>query len=221
MTRPAVPDAAVPLLAVAALMLLAWDLGAADVAVMQAIGTPSGFPLRDAFVPSVLLHGGGRWLSGLWMTGWVLWAVLGSSGPPRRRRRRALGVAIAALVLVPAMKQLSATSCPWEWTAFGGGAQWVSHWRLGVGDGGSGHCFPSGHAAAAFAFLPGYFMLRGDHPRAARVWLQSCLLLGVAFGAAQVVRGAHPPSHIAWTAWLCAAISLAGDRRSRRPWRSR
>ena len=41
----------------------------------------------------------------------------------------------------------------------------VSHWAWGVFDGGAGHCFPSGHAAGAFCFLSGYFLLRSDIAR--------------------------------------------------------
>ena len=40
-----------------------------------------------------------------------------------------------------------------ELAEFGGVAQHVSHWSLGVLDGGPGHCFPSGHASSAFAFF--------------------------------------------------------------------
>lgn len=196
---------------VASLLLLAWDLSGADLLVLRQFGGLHGFPLREAFVPSVLLHQGGRWLAAAALAGWALWAALPVGGPPRRERWAWLAVAVATLVAVPLFKQGSSTSCPWEWAEFGGQAQWVSHWRVGVSDGGTGHCFPSGHAAAAFAFLPGYFMLRRRHRAAAWRWLATCLLLGALFGGAQVVRGAHPPSHVLWTAWLCAALAAGAE----------
>jgi membrane-associated PAP2 superfamily phosphatase len=113
---------------------------------------------------------------------------------------------------VPAIKRVSLTSCPWDLAEFGGAAQYVSHWRWGVGDGGAGHCFPSGHAAGAFAFLSGYFVLRPHEARWARRWLIGVLVVGALFGTAQLVRGAHYPSHTLWTAWLCWAICLFGHR---------
>ena len=88
----------------------------------------------------------------------------------------------------------------------------VSHWAWGVFDGGAGHCFPSGHAAGAFCFLSGYFLLRAHRPRLARVWLAGTLLAGVLFGLAQTLRGAHYPSHTLWSAWLCAALCVAAQR---------
>jgi membrane-associated PAP2 superfamily phosphatase len=109
-------------------------------------------------------------------------------------------------VLVPGIKQLTQTSCPWDLQEFGGVARYVQHWRLGVRDGGGGHCFPSGHAASAFALLSGWFVLRGAYPRAARLWLGVVVLAGIVFGTAQLMRGAHYPSHTLWTAWFCWVI---------------
>ncbi|HQV57885.1 MAG TPA: hypothetical protein PKV27_07720, partial [Ilumatobacteraceae bacterium] len=62
---------------------------------------------------------------------------------------------------------------------------------------------------AAFAFFALYFMWRGHDPRRARLWLLTVLGLGLSFGVAQLVRGAHFPSHTAWSAWLCWVICAA------------
>jgi membrane-associated PAP2 superfamily phosphatase len=86
---------------------------------------------------------------------------------------------------------------------FGGHASWVSHWAWGVRDGGPGHCFPAGHASAAFAFVSGYFVLRSVSPAQARGWLVGSLLAGLLLGAAQQLRGAHFMSHTLWTGWFC------------------
>ena len=75
---------------------------------------------------------------------------------------------LLCVLVVPALKRLSSTSCPWDLALFGGVARHLSHWRWGVADGGAGHCFPSGHAVAAFAFISGWFALRSHDPRAAR-----------------------------------------------------
>ena len=116
-------------------------------------------------------------------------------------------------VAVPALKRFSPTSCPWELAEFGGAARYLSHWHWRIADGGPGHCFPSGHAVAAFAFFGMYFLWRGHDRRRARAWLLGVLGAGVVFGAAQLVRGAHYPSHTFWSAWICWAI-CAGTARA-------
>jgi len=186
------------------LALLAWDASGLDLVVIQAVGTAQGFAWRDAWWTSRLLHDGGRllgWtlLAGLVINIWRPWW----SGPSRRERVGWVLITLACLVLVPALKRISATSCPWDLQVFGGVASYVSHWQFGVADGGPGHCFPSGHAVAAFAFLSGWFALRAHAPRAARAWLLGVLVLGVLFGTAQLLRGAHYPSHTMWSAWIC------------------
>ena len=40
-------------------------------------------------------------------------------------------------------------------------------------------------------------------------WLALVLATGFAFGTAQLLRGAHYPSHTLWSAWLCWAICAA------------
>jgi membrane-associated PAP2 superfamily phosphatase len=201
-------------------LLLLWDGSRGDMAVMHLFGTPAGFGWRDSFLTSTVLHQGGRLLG--WVVG-LLWLLLAwrprlwRGGPARGARWGWLAVAVACLLLVPALKHASHTSCPWDLQEFGGAARYVSHWALGVPDGGPGHCFPSGHASAAFSFFAGYFLLRGSRPLAARAWLAGVVVFGLLFGLAQVMRGAHYPSHVLWTAWLCWVVCVGADRLARMP----
>jgi membrane-associated PAP2 superfamily phosphatase len=199
-------------------LVLLWDLSGLDRLALHAVGNAQGFPWRDHVLTSRVLHDGGRWL------GWAVAALLAVNvwrplwaGPTRGERLRWLAVTLLCVVAVPALKQFSATSCPWDLAEFGGVANYVPHWQLGVADGGPGHCFPSGHATAAFGFLGGWFVLREHAPRAARAWLLAVIGAGLLFGGAQFLRGAHPPSHTLWTAWLCWTLSAAllGRRRRR------
>jgi membrane-associated PAP2 superfamily phosphatase len=118
---------------------------------------------------------------------------------------------LASLLVVSTLKLHSLTSCPWELHEFGGTVAYVSHWAWGVRDGGSGACFPGGHASAGFAFLGGFFAFRHTLPRAAQRWLAGALLAGLVLGLAQQVRGAHYMSHTLWTAWLCWASAALAD----------
>lgn len=202
-------------------LVLAWDLSGADLHPTRWFAAAQGFVWRDSWWASTLLHDGGRWLA--WA---VVAALIGAllrapppvpAGPDRRQRMGWLGVMLFCAVAVPAAKRLSATSCPWDLAEFGGAARYVSHWQWGLADGGPGHCFPSGHAVAAFAFLGMYFMWR-DHDRSrSRTWLLAVLVAGALFGAAQLARGAHYPSHTLWSAWACWAL-CAGAAWVQRAW---
>ncbi len=191
-------------------MLLAWDASAADLAVARWFGHAQGFEWRDSWWASTLLHSGGRGLA------WVLLAALAlaavrtpqsTHGAPNRAQRIGwLGAMLLCLAVVPAAKRISATSCPWDLAEFGGIAGYVSHWQWQLADGGPGHCFPSGHAVAAFAFLGIHFMWRSHCRQRSSGWLLVVLAAGTVFGIAQLARGAHYPSHTLWSAWACWTV---------------
>jgi membrane-associated PAP2 superfamily phosphatase len=188
----------------ALLLILLWEWSGLDLAAVRLWGDASGFAWREAWLTSKLLHEGGRMLAWVILVlmvldAWRLWL----DGPSRRERVQAIAASLLAVLLVPAIKRVSSTSCPWDLAEFGGAARYVSHWQFGVLDGGAGHCFPSGHAAAGFAFFSLYLLWRGHRPRLARWMLLAVLGLGAIFGMAQMARGAHYPSHSMWSAWLC------------------
>jgi membrane-associated PAP2 superfamily phosphatase len=203
--------------------LLAWEVSGLDRAAAHLFGDAAGFAARDAWWASTLLHEGGRASAWLLMAVLVMAAACAPLQPPpglpsRRERWLWLAVTLASLLLVPAIKRWSSTSCPWDLAEFGGTAAWVSHWHWGVADGGAGRCFPSGHAVAAFAFLSQYFLWRQHDARRARGWLVVVLATGALFGLAQLARGAHYPSHTMWSAALCWGLGLGTVAlRGRRP----
>jgi membrane-associated PAP2 superfamily phosphatase len=190
-------------------LLLAWDASGLDLMLVRRYGSAEGFAWREHWFTGNLLHNGGRWLGLAVLAGLVLnirWPWF--SGLSRGERWRWLLVTLASALLVPLIKQFSSTSCPWDLAEFGGAARYVSHWHFSVADGGAGHCFPSGHAVSAVAFFSGWFALRHHHPKAARRWLAAVCVLGLAFGWAQMARGAHYASHTLWSAWLCWTLAM-------------
>lgn len=201
------------LVALAALVfLVAWDATRGDLWAVRRFGTAQGFAWQNQWFVAQVLHTGGRWV-GLGVLGALIfnvWRPLPlplARGMPRRLRLWWLLATVSCLVFIPLLKSRSLISCPWDLAEFGGLAHSVSHWSIqawaGVGDGGPGRCFPSGHSSTAFAFFAGWFALRGHSMRIARLWLAGVLVLGVVFSVAQMMRGAHYPSHSLWTAWLC------------------
>lgn len=201
-------------LVVCFLLLLVWDASGLDLAAVQAMGSSSGFALREAWVTKRLIHEGGRLVSYTAMLFIVAANVVPRLLPALapRERRWWLVVTLVCLATISLLKRASLSSCPWDLQAFGGMAEYVSHWRFGVRDGGPGHCFPSGHASAAFAYLAGGWALARAYPRAARAWLVAVVLLGAVYGVGQMLRGAHYPSHTLWTGWLCWAVTVAAQR---------
>jgi membrane-associated PAP2 superfamily phosphatase len=199
---------------VALALLLVWDFSGLDLQAAQRVGSAQGFAARDAWWASTLAHSGGRaasWCLLLVLVGAALFTPrhAAAASPARHERWFWLVVMLLCALLVPSIKRFSATSCPWDLVLFGGVAQYISHWQIGVADGGSGRCFPSGHAVVAFTFFGLYFMWRPHNTRRAHAWLLVVLLVGAFYGTAQWARGAHYPSHTLWSAWLCWAFSAA------------
>ena len=207
-TRPA-------LAALAALVaLLIWDASGVDLALAHYFGSPTGFPLRDQWFLVDVMHQGAR------MAGWAvlllllvaIWWPMGALARISKCQRVQLAVTVlVSLCAVSVLKQASHTSCPWDLRVFGGMARYVSHWDWGVRDGGPGGCFPAGHASAAFSCLGGWFVFRRGEPGVARAWLAAVLVLGLALGIAQQMRGAHFMSHTLWTGWVCWTVALIID----------
>lgn len=190
------------------LAALAWDASGLDLPVMRLIGDADGFPLRHHPWLSRWLHDGLRQAALALLAVLLLSTLWPGRRQPRRERWAVLLAALAAVCAVNLLKWHSLTSCPWELTAFGGDAHYVSHWRWGRADGGSGRCFPGGHAASAFAFiglaLPGL----AGRQRRGWVWLGVVLFFGGVAGLTQTLRGAHYPSHTLWTLVVCLSAAL-------------
>lgn len=211
---------ALPILA-ALMFLMVWDYVGLDRPLAHLYGNANGFAWRDQWLTAGLMHGGVRalaWVAfGLLLIG--VWRPLPFARQLTHRERAWwLATTLACVVLIPIVKRASATSCPWALAEFGGGlANYVPHWALGQHDGGPGGCFPSAHAATAFAFLAGCFVLRRTAPLAARLWLIVVVVAGSALGWVQMMRGAHYASHVLWTAWICWSLTAISFHISR-PW---
>jgi membrane-associated PAP2 superfamily phosphatase len=193
--------------------LIAWDVTGWDVPAAAWFGSARGFELRDHWLLTTVLHDGARYLGWALVLALCVGAVL-PFGPLRRlpasRRLQLALTPFAGALLVSTIKATSASSCPWDMHDFGGIAQHVSHWQWRLPDGGSGHCFPAGHATVGFSFIGGYFVYL-TQPHIARRWLFGALLAGALFGLAQQIRGAHYLSHTLWSGWLCWTVAWLGN----------
>lgn len=209
---------AVTMLALAALLL--WDALGADLPLARLAGDGSGFPWRQHWLFTTVLHDGARVLAWL-LIGSIAVGLARPWGPlrglSRAERWQLLLAPLLATGTVSLLKQFGGTSCPWDLQAFGGHALDLPHWisYLG-GDAGPGHCFPAGHASAGFGFVAGWFVFRDSDPLQARRWLLGSLGVGLLLGLSQQWRGAHFASHTAWAAWACFVVALLSDAARRR-----
>jgi membrane-associated PAP2 superfamily phosphatase len=197
------------------LLLLAWDFSGLDLALAHGFGGPGGFPLRDNIFLTTVLHDGAKrlaWLLALALCVAVWWPVGWLRRLALHRRLQLASTTLLAVLVVSALKSLSTASCPWSLADFGSVAHYTPHWQhVFAPDGGSGGCFPAGHAASGFAFVGGYFAFRETAPVIARRWLAAALLAGAVLGLAQQIRGAHFTSHTLWTAFICWSLAWAMD----------
>lgn len=170
-----------------------------------------GFPLRDNFWTSQIMHEGAREvlvvfavaIFALWLLSWPVQAL--------RSRRKSLAyllvVIMLSVVAVHQGKQWTNMDCPWDVAEFGGQRP-----HLGLFDDKPdtlprGHCFPGGHSSGGFALLALYFAGGGGRSRSSLLLLPG-LLTGSAFAVDQWMRGAHFPSHDLTSAYLCWMIAL-------------
>lgn len=195
-------------------VVVLWDASRLDLPLARWAGSAQGFAWRSVPALVLWLHEVPRAL-GMATLALLAAGVVWPWGFFRRlalRDRVQLVLSILAAIAVSTLvKRISSSSCPWDLAEFGGVARYVSHWRWGVQDGGPGHCFPAGHASAAFGFVAGWFVLRRAAPSLATGWLLASLAAGLVLGLAQQLRGAHYLSHTLWTAWICWTVGLAAE----------
>lgn len=221
--KPGIPvrslSTAVAITCVWLCFILLWEWTGGDLSISYYLADSRGFTLQNNWWLRVVLHDGMRWVSTLVYAGLVIaiWKPCGLLRSTTQRQRVEMLVGVtAALLIINWIKNSSLTSCPWDLTQFGGTAHYVSHWAWGLADGGPGRCFPSGHASAGYAFFPVAlpFLFASSaavQQRGMRIFY-AVLLFGLICGLAQVLRGAHYPSHVLWTGLICWVVAVVNHR---------
>lgn len=222
---PVVEAFGVSALFLATIAVLAfWQLDLA-IASRWAFDAATGqFRAHGSFWANEVLHKGGRDFVIVLAVAALCCALLGRLSPVRYPTlHRQAGTIIGAVVgmgltvlLVGVFKRYSHMDCPWDLVAYGGKDPYVSLFAKRPTGLPSGGCFPAAHAATGYALFSLFFAFRETHPRFGRFALGAALLLGVSFGVAQQLRGAHFLSHDVWSAYLAWMTGLF----SQRAWRS-
>jgi membrane-associated PAP2 superfamily phosphatase len=198
------------------LVVVAWDVSSADMAVAHWYGNTQGFGLANNYWLSNVLHTRVRQTAVLLGLACVLaiWWPLGPWRNLTRRERVWLAVMLWVCAAgIATIKATSHSSCPSNLQEFGGATRYVWHFAWPSASGVPGRCFPSGHASTFFSFLVVFWVLHLRQPQRAWWVLGMLCALGLALSWVQVVRGEHFASHILWTAWLCWVACAAAS-----PW---
>ena len=198
--------AAWPLLAYLAVMVLLVPLRA-DLHLADAIyrWEGHGWTLHDNFIVQPLIHVLGKRLSTFAWYG-VAITLIASFSLPRFRRWR-LATALSTFV-VGTLKLWTNMDCPWDLVRYGGTLPYFDLFAPRAAGLAPGRCFPAGHASAGYAWVALYFFFLATRP-ALRWWgLAAGLAVGLVFGIAQQLRGAHFLSHDITTLAICWTVSL-------------
>jgi len=175
-----------------------------------------GWVLKEHWLVETVIHRGGRYLTLTVFVGLLLSAAL--SYVPRFKhiyllvlcRYLALSTALA-IFAVSMLKQYSSLPCPWDITLFGGSRPDIKIHQVFSSQQALGHYFPSGHASGGYAFFSFYFAcliagmtdLVSVPTRWQKLMLMPGLMVGLTFGFAQQLRGAHFLSHDIASAAVC------------------
>ncbi|MCG9721231.1 phosphatase PAP2 family protein [Shewanella sp. Isolate7] len=172
-----------------------------------------GWPLRNAWLTEKLIHVGGRNL--VILLGVIVLSLLGLSykKPALKAYRRGLAFlfmsVLTSVILVRLGKSWVHLDCPWHLKIFGGSADYFSLFSGQFDADSPGQCFPAGHSSGGYAWVALYFFALAYGPRFRWIGLGFGLLLGLTFGIAQQLRGAHFISHDVWTLTISWFSALA------------
>lgn len=176
----------------------------------------SAWSLKDGFVTQEIIHRGGKNLS-VALGCIALFFLLASYCWPRlwAWRRPLLYLFVATLLstlTVSLIKQLISMECPWELARYGGQVDFVGLLEARPTSMPDSSCFPAGHASAGYAWITLYYFLLATRPNLRWFGLGLGMAMGLTFGIAQQLRGAHFLSHDLWTVMICWSVSFALSR---------
>ncbi len=168
---------------------------------------------QDSWLLETLIHRQAKYfLIGVYLLLLAL-AVASLKKPSLLRYRRGLWYLIVAIPLgtltVSWLKGVTHMDCPWDLVQFGGTKPYVGLFETHPGTFSYGRCFPAAHASAAFSWFALYFFARVYYPQWRWHALAAVALLGLVFGLAQQLRGAHFLSHDLASAMVTWLVSLA------------
>lgn len=159
-----------------------------------------------------VIHSGGQYLDRSFILVWLAGFIMVNMRRELASYRKICIYFLVASALGPALvgigKNITHIYSPWDLELFGGIQPYIRLFDK-VPDGAPpGHAFPAGHAAGGYCFVSLYFVFLKYRCRYRVYGLVFALMLGLVFGVAQQVRGAHFPSHDMATLVICWYVSM-------------
>ncbi len=159
-----------------------------------------------------IIHSGGQLLDKVFAVLWLLAFLVINLKKELRQYRKILLYFILASGASPALvgiaKHLTHIYSPWDLQVFNGIHPHIRLFDSVPSGAPVGNAFPAGHASGGYCFISLFFVFlryRSSYRTHALIF---SLGLGLAFGVAQQIRGAHFPSHDLATLFICWYISL-------------
>lgn len=172
--------------------------------------------LRNSFLLTRVLHGGGKALS------FVVWFVAAAMAvrstidarwkPLRRPLSALLLSVVVSTIAVSILKHVTRMDCPWNASIYGGTHPYFTLLQARPAGIRPSGCFPAGQASAGYAWVALYFFFSSVRPAWRRIGLLIGICFGLVLGIAQQLRGAHYLSHDLWTLAVCWLAALGVHR---------
>ncbi len=115
---------------------------------------------------------------------------------------------ITGPIIIAILKSNTHIYCPWDLELFGKDKPYIRLFDYVPNGLKVGHCFPAGHAGGGYTFISLYFFLMVVKPQYKTLGLYTGLLLGLIYGIAQQMRGAHFITHDIFSLAICWFASL-------------
>ena len=172
----------------------------------------NAWTLQSGYWSQDIFHAAGRQASkNAWFLVLIVFIASFFSEKLRVWRRPLAYLLIASLLstaVVGLLKRHTNIDCPWDLLRYGGRQQFYGLFTQRPIALAKAACFPAGHASAGYAWVALYFFSLSTAPRW-RWWaLGSALSVGLLFGFAQQLRGAHFMSHDVWSLMICWLTAL-------------
>ena len=198
--RPQSIDFYLPLICMVFLMILFHQTSLDEWLAAHFYSSKDLWIYRDNFFFEKVLHKGGVLFSGTVIVGLIVALISVCKNPAKRQIQNYLSFSLIAtlltIILVFLLKRITTFPCPWNSLPFAeGGALVPSLTQMFSSDFPNPRCFPSGHASAGYSFLSLYFGYTYVYGKRNFWALIPGISLGLIFGIAQQMRGAHYMSH--------------------------
>jgi len=170
------------------------------------------WPYGNHWLFEDILHSGGQLLDKIFALIWLLAFIVINLKKELLQYRKIFLFFLLASAASPALvgmgKHLIHIYSPWDLQLFNGMHPYIRLFDPVPSGAPVGNAFPAGHASGGYCFLSLYFVFLRYRSSYRIYGLIFSLGLGLIFGIAQQIRGAHFPSHDMASIFICWYTSL-------------